>query len=157
MLGRLLPSMTEQLAQAGNSNLLIAHQLGGTAIPAPMVILLAGLQSIDSSLLEAATVDGASAWRRFWSVTGPLLTPRLFFLIITQFIASFQVFGIIYVMTSGGPNNATQVFIYKIYTAAFAEGRLGYASAMGWVLFVIVGLITAVQWRMERRWVHYDN
>jgi multiple sugar transport system permease protein len=123
----------------------------------PMVILLAGLQSIDSSLLEAATVDGASAWRRFWSVTVPLLTPSLFFLIITQFIASFQVFGIIYVMTSGGPNNATQVFIYKIYTAAFAEGRLGYASAMGWVLFVIVGLITAVQWRMERRWVHYDN
>jgi multiple sugar transport system permease protein len=123
----------------------------------PMVILLAGLQSIDSSLLEAATVDGASAWRRFWSVTVPLLTPSLFFLIITQFIASFQVFGIIYVMTSGGPNNATQVFIYKIYTAAFAEGRLGYASAMGWVLFVIVGLITAIQWRLERRWVHYDN
>jgi multiple sugar transport system permease protein len=123
----------------------------------PMVILLAGLQSIDSSLLEAATVDGASAWRRFWSVTVPLLTPSIFFLIITQFIASFQVFGIIYVMTSGGPNNATQVFIYKIYTAAFAEGRLGYASAMGWVLFVIVGLITAAQWRLERRWVHYDN
>jgi multiple sugar transport system permease protein len=123
----------------------------------PMVILLAGLQSIDSSLLEAATVDGASAWRRFWSVTVPLLTPSLFFLIITQFIASFQVFGIIYVMTSGGPNNATQVFIYKIYTAAFAEGRLGYASAMGWILFVIVGLITALQWRLERRWVHYDN
>jgi multiple sugar transport system permease protein len=123
----------------------------------PMVILLAGLQSIDSSLLEAATVDGASAWRRFWSVTVPLLTPSLFFLIITQFIASFQVFGIIYVMTSGGPNNATQVFIYKIYTAAFAEGRLGYASAMGWILFLIVGLITALQWRLERRWVHYDN
>ena len=123
----------------------------------PMVILLAGLQSIDSSLLEAAIVDGASAWRRFWAVTFPLLTPSLFFLSITQFIASFQVFGIIYVMTSGGPNNATQVFIYKIYTSAFAEGRLGYASAMGWVLFLIVGGITAVQWKMEKRWVHYDN
>lgn len=123
----------------------------------PMVILLAGLQSIDPSLLEAATVDGSSPWRRFWAVTFPLLTPSLFFLTITQFIASFQVFGIIYVMTSGGPNNATQVFIYKIYTAAFAEGRLGYASAMGWVLFAIVGVITAVQWRMERRWVHYDS
>ena len=69
----------------------------------PMVILLAGLQSIDQSLIEAATVDGASAWRRFWSVVFPLLTPSLFFLTITQFITSFQVFGIIYVMTSGGP------------------------------------------------------
>lgn len=123
----------------------------------PMVILLAGLQSIDQSLLEAATVDGASAWRRFWSVVVPLLTPSLFFLTITQFITSFQVFGIIYVMTSGGPNNATSVFIFHIYEAAFGHGRLGYASAMGWVLFVIVGVVTAVQWRLEKRWVHYDN
>jgi multiple sugar transport system permease protein len=123
----------------------------------PMVILLAGLQSIDQSLIEAATVDGASAWRRFWAVVFPLLTPSLFFLTITQFITSFQVFGIIYVMTSGGPNNATSVFIFQIYEAAFGHGRLGYASAMGWVLFVIVGVVTAIQWRMEKRWVHYDN
>lgn len=123
----------------------------------PMVILLAGLQSIDQSLIEAATVDGASAWRRFWSVVFPLLTPSLFFLTITQFITSFQVFGIIYVMTSGGPNNATSVFIFQIYEAAFGHGRLGYASAMGWVLFVIVGVVTAIQWKMEKRWVHYDN
>jgi multiple sugar transport system permease protein len=123
----------------------------------PMVILLAGLQSMDQSLIEAATVDGATAWRRFWSVVFPLLTPSLFFLTITQFISSFQVFGIIYVMTSGGPNNATSVFIYHIYEAAFGHGRLGYASAMGWVLFVIVGIVTAVQWKLEKRWVHYDN
>ncbi|WP_328520765.1 carbohydrate ABC transporter permease [Kribbella sp. NBC_00359] len=123
----------------------------------PMVILLAGLQSIDQSLIEAATVDGASAWRRFWSVVFPLLTPSLFFLTITQFITSFQVFGIIYVMTSGGPNNATSVFIFQIYEAAFGHGRLGYASAMGWVLFVIVGVVTAIQWKMEKRWVHYDS
>ena len=123
----------------------------------PMVILLAGLQSIDPSLTEAATVDGASAWRRFWAVVFPLLTPSLFFLTITQFITSFQVFGIIYVMTSGGPNNATSVFIFHIYEAAFGHGRLGYASAMGWVLFVIVGVVTAIQWKMEKRWVHYDN
>jgi multiple sugar transport system permease protein len=123
----------------------------------PMVILLAGLQSIDQSLIEAATVDGASPWRRFWSVVFPLLTPSLFFLTITQFITSFQVFGIIYVMTSGGPNNATSVFIFQIYEAAFGHGRLGYASAMGWVLFAIVGVVTAIQWKMEKRWVHYDN
>lgn len=123
----------------------------------PMVILLAGLQSINASLLEAAIVDGASAWRRFWSVTLPLLTPNIFFLTIVQFISSFQVFGIIYVMTSGGPNNATQVFIYRIYSTAFGEGRLGYASAMGWVLFVIIAVITYIQWKGEKRWVHYDN
>jgi len=123
----------------------------------PMVILLAGLQNIDPSLTEAATVDGATAWRRFWSVVFPLLTPSLFFLTITQFITSFQVFGIIYVMTSGGPNNATSVFIFHIYEAAFGHGRLGYASAMGWVLFVIVGVVTAIQWKLEKRWVHYDN
>jgi multiple sugar transport system permease protein len=123
----------------------------------PMVILLAGLQSIDRSLLEAAIVDGASDWRRFWRITFPLLTPSIFFLTIMQFISSFQVFGIIYVMTSGGPNNATSVLIYEIYEVAFAQGRLGYASAMGWVLFVIVGLVTAFQWAMEKRWVHYDS
>ena len=122
----------------------------------PMVILLAGLQAIDPTLIEAARVDGAGPWRRFWRITFPLLTPSLFFLTITQFISSFQVFGIIYVMTSGGPNNATTVFIYQIYNAAFAQGQLGYAAAMGWVLFAIIGIITAVQWRMERRWVHYD-
>jgi multiple sugar transport system permease protein len=123
----------------------------------PMVILLAGLQAIDRSLLEAATVDGASHWRRFWRITFPLLTPSIFFLTIMQFISSFQVFGIIYVMTSGGPNNATSVLIFEIYEVAFAQGRLGYASAMGWVLFLIVGLVTAFQWTMEKRWVHYDS
>ena len=123
----------------------------------PMVILLAGLQSIDRSLLEAATVDGASHWGRFWRITFPLLTPSIFFLAIMQFISSFQVFGIIYVMTSGGPNNATSVLIFEIYEVAFAQGRLGYASAMGWVLFVIVGLVTVFQWTMEKRWVHYDS
>ena len=123
----------------------------------PMVILLAGLQSIDRSLLEAATVDGASDWRRFWRITFPLLTPSVFFLTIMQFISSFQVFGIIYVMTSGGPNNATSVLIFKIYEVAFSQGRLGYASAMGWVLFLIVGLVTVFQWTMEKRWVHYDS
>lgn len=122
----------------------------------PMVILLAGLQAIDKSLLEAAVVDGAGPVRKFFSVTLPLLTPSIFFLTITQFISSFQVFGIIYVMTSGGPNNATSVFIYQIYETAFAHGRLGYAAAMGWVLFLIVGLVTAIQWFTEKRWVHYE-
>lgn len=123
----------------------------------PMVILLSGLQAIPDSLQEAAIVDGASAWSRFWRITLPLLTPHLFFLVIMQFITSLQVFGIIYVMTSGGPGNATSVFIFQIYQRAFASGQLGYAAAMGWVLFAIVGLITFIQWKLEKRWVFYGD
>jgi multiple sugar transport system permease protein len=121
----------------------------------PMVILLSGLQNIPAELYEAATVDGASSWTKFWRITLPLLTPQLFFLMIMQFITSFQVFGIIYVMTHGGPGTSTSVFIYQIYEAAFAYGKLGYAAAMGWVLFLIVGAVTYLQMKLEKRWVFY--
>ncbi|RIK35031.1 MAG: sugar ABC transporter permease [Chloroflexi bacterium] len=122
----------------------------------PMLILLAGLQGIPESLYEAAKLDGASALRRFRHVTVPLLTPSLFFLLITQFISSFQVFGLIYVMTQGGPANATNVYIHYLYQNAFSFGRLGYASAMAWVLFAIIALFTLVQWRLQKRWVFYE-
>lgn len=121
----------------------------------PMIILLGGLQGIPASLTEAAAIDGASPLRRFRSVTLPLLTPHLFFLLITQLISSFQIFGIIFVMTDGGPGNATSVFIYYLYQNAFAYGRMGYASALAMVLFLFIGLITAIQWRLQRRWVFY--
>lgn len=123
----------------------------------PMIILLAGLQSIPESYKEAALIDGASSWQRFWKITLPLLTPSIFFLVITQFISSFQVFGVVFVMTAGGPGNATTVFIYQIYQAAFSHGRLGYAAAMGWVLFLIVGIVTVVQLRLEKKWVFYGE
>lgn len=122
----------------------------------PMLILLAGLQGIPESLYEAAKLDGAGAIARFRSVTLPLLTPSLFFLLITQFIASFQVFGLIYVMTQGGPANATNVYIHYLYQNAFAFGRLGYASAMAWILFGLIALITFVQWNLQKRWVFYE-
>jgi multiple sugar transport system permease protein len=121
----------------------------------PMVILLAGLQGVPAELYEAARLDGAGAWNQFWRITLPLLTPTLFFLFITQFIASFQVFGIIYVMTQGGPANATSVYIYYLYQNAFAFGRMGYASAMAWVLFAIIALVTYAQWKLQKRWVFY--
>lgn len=122
----------------------------------PMVILIAGLQAIPETLYEAARIDGATAWRRLRSVTIPLLSPSLFFVLITQFIASFQVFGIIFVMTQGGPANATNVYIYYLYQNAFAFGRLGYASAMAWVLFVFMAAFTFIQWQLQKRWVFYD-
>lgn len=121
----------------------------------PMIILLAGLQSIPENLYDAAKIDGAGSWNRFRNITLPLLTPTFFFLMITQFIASFQVFGIIYVMTNGGPANATSVYIYYLYQNAFSFGRMGYASAMAWILFVILALITFVQWKLQKRWVFY--
>jgi multiple sugar transport system permease protein len=121
----------------------------------PMVIFLAGLQGIPKDLYEAAEIDGASAWKRISQITLPLLTPQIFFVAVTQFITSFQVFGVIYVMTHGGPGHSTSVYIYYLYQMAFASGRLGYASAMAWLLFIILGLVTYGQWKLQRRWVFY--
>ncbi len=122
----------------------------------PMVILLAGLQGIPEVYYEAAKIDGASSWWRFRSITLPLLTPTLFFLTITQFISSFQVFGIIYVMTSGGPANSTEVYIHNLYKNAFQFSRMGYASAMAWLLFLVIGMVSLAQWKLQKYWVHYD-
>ena len=122
----------------------------------PMVILLAGLQGIPEMYYEAAKIDGASAWWRFKSITIPLLTPTLFFLTITQFISSFQVFGIIYVMTSGGPAGSTEVYIHNLYKNAFQFSRMGYASAMAWLLFIVIGVVSVAQWKLQKYWVHYD-
>ncbi len=122
----------------------------------PMVILLAALQGVPEALYEAAKIDGAGAWQRFRNVTLPLLTPALFFLTITQFISSFQVFGLIYILTHGGPANATNVYIYNLYQNAFQFSKLGYASAMAWILFVIIATVTVVQWKLQKRWVFYE-
>ncbi len=122
----------------------------------PMVILLAGLQGIPEIYYDAAKIDGASAWGRFRAVTIPLLTPSLFFLTITQFISSFQVFGIIYVMTSGGPAKATEVYIHYLYENAFQFSRLGYASAMAWLLFIAIAVVSFAQWKLQKYWVFYE-
>jgi multiple sugar transport system permease protein len=121
----------------------------------PMVIFLAGMQGIPQDLYEAAEIDGAGPWRRVRRITMPLLTPHLFFVLVTQFITSFQVFGIIYIMTQGGPGHSTSVYIYYLYQQAFGSGKLGYASALAWLLFVILVTVTYVQWRLQRRWVFY--
>jgi ABC-type sugar transport system permease subunit len=121
----------------------------------PMIILLGGLDSIDTALHDAAKVDGASASRRLFSITLPLLTPQLFFVLITQFITSFQVFALIFVLTKGGPGQATNVYIYYLYQSAFTFGDLGTASAMAWILFIIIGAVTFLQLRLQKRWVFY--
>jgi multiple sugar transport system permease protein len=122
----------------------------------PMIILLAGLQGLPNEFYESAKIDGASAAQRLRFITLPLLTPHFLVLLITQFISSFQVFGLIYVMTKGGPGHATSVYIYNIYQNAFSYGKVGYASAMAWILFVVIAAVTFLQWKLQKRWVFYS-
>lgn len=120
-----------------------------------MVILLAGLQGIPETYYEAATLDGAGPIRKFWRVTFPLLTPSLFFSLITGVIGSFQIFTSAFVMTGGGPNDATRFYILHLYDQAFTNLRMGYASALAWILFVIILAFTAIQWRLHK-YVFYE-
>lgn len=122
-----------------------------------MVIFLAGLQGVPESLLEAATLDGASPWRRFRNVTLPLLSPVMFFNVVMGVIGAFQVFTQAYVMTGGGPNNASRFYALYLFQTAFEQFKLGKASAMAWVLFVILIAITALQFYGSRRWVYYER
>jgi multiple sugar transport system permease protein len=120
-----------------------------------MIIYLAALQGIPSYLYEAAEIDGANAWQKFRYVTLPMLTPATFFVSIMLTIYSFKIFDLILVMTDGGPGRATNVLVIHTYNVAFREFRFGYASAIAMVLFLIVLIITIVQFRMEKRWVSY--
>lgn len=118
-----------------------------------MVILLAGLQAIPGDVLEAARVDGANAWQRFWRITFPLLSPSTFFVVVISLINGFQVFDQVFVMTGGGPSGASQVVVGQIYDLTFRYGRAGEASALSWILFALILLVTAVQMRGQRKWV----
>lgn len=121
-----------------------------------MVILLAGLQAIPGDVLEASRIDGANAWQRFWYITLPLLSPSTFFVVVISLINGFQVFDQVYVMTGGGPQGASQVVVGQIYDLTFRYGRAGEASALSWLLFLIILAITALQVRGQKRWVHHD-
>jgi multiple sugar transport system permease protein len=122
-----------------------------------MLIFLAGLQGVSQELYEAADIDGASAWAKFRSVTLPLLSPTIFFNVVLAIIASLKVFTTAFVTTQGGPSYATWFFALHIYNQAFKYFRLGYGSALAWVLAVILIAFTFVQIRYSRRWVHYEG
>ena len=121
-----------------------------------MIIYLAGLQNISRSYYEAAQVDGASGWQQFTNITVPLLTPTIFFSLVTSTISAFQVFDIVFVMTKGGPMDSTRTMVYTIYDDGFHFFRMGMASSTAWVLFAIILAITIVQLWGQRQWVHYD-
>ena len=115
-----------------------------------MVIFLAGLQSIPESLYEAATIDGVNTFQRFRYITWPLLVPTTVFVLITNTIFTFQVFGPIYVMTGGGPARSTSVIVYYLYQRAFEFQEMGYASAVAWIIFIILIGLTLFQLWLSR-------
>lgn len=115
-----------------------------------MVIYLAGLQGINAELYEAADLDGASSWQKFWHVTLPQLAPTTFFVSVMLTIQSFKVFDQIYMITQGGPGNSTLVLVYHIYNEAFISWDLGYSSMVALVLFLLVLIVTVVQFRMSK-------
>jgi len=125
--------------------------VGGTA-----VIFLAGLQGVPRSLYEAAAIDGANTWHRFRYVTVPMMSPVIFFNLVMGIIGSFQVFTQAYVMTSGGPQNATLFYVLYLFKQGFGMFRMGYAAAMAWILFVIILVLTLLQFKLAGRWVYYE-
>jgi len=124
---------------------------------ARMIIFLAGLQGISDHYYEAAKIDGANAWQRFVHITIPLITPVILFNLVLGVIGAFQVFTSAYVMTEGGPDNATLFYALYLYKNAFQFFKMGRASAMAWILFVILLVFTYIQFRHSRRWVHYEG
>ncbi|PZD97200.1 sugar ABC transporter permease [Paenibacillus sambharensis] len=120
-----------------------------------MLIFLAGLQSISESYYEAADIEGAKWYSKFWHITLPLLSPTTFFVTVMSIINSFQVFDTVYLMTQGGPARSTSVLVYYIFQNAFQYFRMGYASAMAYVLFFIVLMITFIQFWRQKKWSIY--
>ncbi|WP_246483073.1 carbohydrate ABC transporter permease [Brachybacterium halotolerans] len=122
-----------------------------------IIVLGAGISGISPTVLEASRIDGAGPVNRFVRVVFPMLSPTIFFCTIMTVIGAFKVFAQPYALTEGGPGNATNTLVLHLYRNGFSFDRLGYASALAWALFVIVMLITAVQFSQQKRWVSYDS
>jgi ABC-type sugar transport system permease subunit/ABC-type glycerol-3-phosphate transport system substrate-binding protein len=131
--------------------------MGLWGIGGAMIIYLAGLQGIPEELYEAAKIDGAGTWQRFMSVTLPMLTPAIFYQLVIGTMAAFQFFTPAYIMTNGGPQDSTLFYSLYLFRNAFEWMRMGYASAMAWILFAIVLAITMLQFKSAKRWVYYEG
>lgn len=121
-----------------------------------MIIFLAGLQGIPQYLYEAAHIDGAGPWSRFWHVTVPMLSPVIFFNLVMGIIGSFQIFTPGYLITDGGPHNATLFYVLYLFRNAFEYFNMGYASALAWVLFFIIMAFTLLIVKSSALWVYYE-
>jgi multiple sugar transport system permease protein len=124
---------------------------------AAMIIFLAGLQDVPLELIEAAEIDGAGRWRKFWSITFPLLSPVIFFNMIMGIIGALRVFDVAFVATGGGPSFATWFISLHIYRTAFMYFDMGYAAAMAWILVVIIISLTMLQFKLSSSWVFYQG
>ena len=122
-----------------------------------IVVLTAGLNGINPSILEASELDGATGFRRFFQVVFPILSPTFFFCTVMTVIGAFKVFAQPYFLTKGGPGESTNTIVLALYRNGFSFDKLGYASALAWILFVIVMLLTALQFSQQKRWVNYDS
>jgi multiple sugar transport system permease protein len=143
-------------------------QTSATALPAligvdlwrtlgfTFVILLAGLNSVPAHFYEAARLDGAGAWRRFWSVTLPLMSPTLLFACVITVVGAFQIFDPMFIMTSGGPGTSTLSIVLYIYQTGFQNFQMGYASTLALIVFIVIMILTVIQLRISRYWVHYE-
>jgi len=126
-------------------------------VGAPMLVYLAGLQGIPTDLYEAAEVDGANTWQRFWAITMPMLSPVLFFNLVMSIIGALQTFAAAYIISEGGPNNATMFTILYMYLNGFRWFKMGFASAIAWVLFLYILLLTLLVLRSSTLWVYYEG
>jgi multiple sugar transport system permease protein len=126
---------------------------------APMIIFLAGLRQIPTMYYEAAKVDGASTLQQFWRITMPMLSPIIFFNLVLQIIGSFQSFTQAFIVSggNGGPSDSTMFFTLYLYQKGFGQFDMGYASAMAWVLLLIIGVFTAINFIASKYWVFYDD
>ncbi len=131
--------------------------MGLWGLGSSMLIFLADLQHVPEQLHEAAEIDGATGWDRFRFITIPMISPVIFFNMVVGIIGSFQIFTTAFIATGGGPNNATLFYVLYLYNQGFQFLRMGYASALAWVLFVIVLIFTMLQLRVANRWVYYEG
>lgn len=147
--------LTSDKLWTGSKMALVVMGLWGAG--ASMIIWLAGLKGIPQHLYEAATIDGAGPWARFWHVTIPQLSPYIFFNLVMGIIGTFQIFDQAYVMTEGGPADSTLFYVYFLFKNAFQYFKMGTASAQAWILFIIVLILTLIQLKLAPRWVHYES
>jgi multiple sugar transport system permease protein len=121
-----------------------------------MVLFIAALKNVPRTFYEAAEIDGANKWAQFWNITLPAISPTTFYLMITAIIGAMQAFVPFMIMTNGGPNYSTTTIVLYLYNNAFKYMNMGYASAMAWVLFVVIMAMTLINFKVSSKWVHYD-